>query len=148
MKALVVVAAIFTVAVANLASFDCKMKQLGQDFAQQLQPFRSRTSFQQLADALNGAPGQGEPCAVAPSDVIEDGAVWPPAIDSVGANTVYYVDPNDGSDSNPGTLEKPFLTVDKVSVGRFCVCPNTKVLVAGASHWVCSRPDICATIPL
>lgn len=45
------------VAVADIHSFDCPMKQLGLNFVQTIQPFRSQANFQVLCGA-----GVGDAC--------------------------------------------------------------------------------------
>ena len=116
-------AATAAVASADLASFDCKMKQLGVDFAQSLQSFRAPESFQQQADALNGAPNQGPACTVAPQAASAAPASWADVSHRESAST-YYVDAVGGSDSNPGTLAQPFQTIPKVrnTKRNSCVC--------------------------
>jgi hypothetical protein len=106
------------IAVADMTSFDCKMKQLGLDFAQNLQPWRAQDSFQELADALNGAPNQGPQCVVAPTSS-SAAAAWPPVFEEPTGGSSFYIDAIVGSDSNPGTQSAPLKTIEKV--GAFFV---------------------------
>ena len=51
---------------ADQQSLDCPLRQVGLDFAQSLQPFRSPSVCQEVADALNGAI-EAQNCSISPS---------------------------------------------------------------------------------
>ena len=52
------------------------MRQLAMDYAQKIQPFRSKMHFQELADALNGAP-EARNCNVTVNVPVESGKKAP-----------------------------------------------------------------------
>ncbi len=73
-------------------------------------PAASQSSFQEVADALNGAP-EALGCNVVPTESLLQKAVKPA---SVVAATDIFVDPVAGSDSDPGTQQAPVKTIGKV----------------------------------
>ena len=87
------------------------------DYAQQLQPTRPLSVFQQLADALNGAQ-EAQNCAVAPKPARAPLAAYaPPAtampsfpLPPAGAHVV-FVDPSRGSDGGLGSEAAPLRTL-------------------------------------
>ena len=106
-------------------SYDCGLRRLALEYAQQLQPFRSAAELQLVADALNGSPQYGSyDCGVSPSELparparlaqsAPEGALRdllaaaPPA----GAS-VFYLDAARGDDSFAGTLAAPFRSVER-----------------------------------
>ena len=50
----------------NETTFDCPMRQLALEFAQEIQPWLSYTQLQDIADALNGSP-EAQMCQVTPA---------------------------------------------------------------------------------
>jgi hypothetical protein len=72
-----------------------------------------QASLQEFADALNGADTGGN-CNVAPAP--SSGVASPSRGGGSSAGNSFYADPNSGSDSNPGSMAAPFLTVGKVCV--------------------------------
>ena len=99
---------------ADQKSFDCKMRQLGMQFAQKIQPTLSKAKLQEIADALNGAE-EAQNCSVSVPDVPEQIGKRAPSfpLPKIDASSSFYVDTNKGSDSNSGTVESPFQTINK-----------------------------------
>ena len=124
--------------VADMKSFDCKMRQMAMDFARKIQPFRSKQQFQQVADALNGAE-EAQNCSVT-VDMPDDaygGRKLPafPIPKQLEPFTTLYVDANKGSDSNSGSMSSPFKTINKaVSVAHSSAQDTTIVLRAGTFY--------------
>ena len=117
-------------------SFDCKMRQLGLDFAHKIHPFLSRAHFQEMADALNGAE-EAQNCSVTvPSwyghpqnlqNTFHDH--FPPQEDST---TMYYVDAVKGHDANSGNMNSPFKTITwAVEASRQSSLKSTIILRGG-----------------
>ena len=124
---------------ADRKSFDCKMRQLGMDYANKIQPFLSKAHFQEIADALNGAASQeGHNCSVsipkAPKmDRTYNIALPPPNTEAEA--TTFYVDANRGSDSNQGTTDSPFKTIAKaVAAARVAGQYSTIMLREGTFY--------------
>lgn len=106
-------------------SYDCGLRRLALEYAQQLQPFRGAAELQLVADALNGSPQYGEyncgvlaaalparPARLAQSasasalrDLLE-------AAPAAGAAT-FYLDAAAGNDAAAGTLAAPFRSVER-----------------------------------
>ena len=60
-------ASLVTTILADRASLDCPLRQIGLDYAQMVQPqWRPLAAFQELADALNGA-AEAVNCHIKPS---------------------------------------------------------------------------------
>ena len=99
---------------ADQKSFDCKMRQLGMEFAQKIQPSLSKVKLQEIADALNGAE-EAQNCSVTVPDVLEeDGRKAPTfSLPNSEVSSSFYVDAKKGSDSNSGTMDSPFMTINK-----------------------------------
>ena len=91
------------------ADFECSWRALALEFAQQLQPARPASAFQDVHDALELGTLCGQPF-VAPPQAVQPRAVAPAAAAAAAATTV-YVDAVSGSDSNAGTQAAPFATV-------------------------------------
>eukprot|EP00463_Aulacantha_scolymantha_P004220 TRINITY_DN5245_c0_g1_i1.p1 TRINITY_DN5245_c0_g1~~TRINITY_DN5245_c0_g1_i1.p1 ORF type:complete len:137 (+),score=26.28 TRINITY_DN5245_c0_g1_i1:334-744(+) len=85
------------------------MRQMAVDFMKKLQPFRGRQSFQQLADALNGAREAKCHNATVPGGVPD---VFRPTFPIPSHGSIFYV-AIDGKDNNPGTKAAPFATLAK-----------------------------------
>jgi len=107
--AVAVLAVLLAASAADQKSWDCKMRQLGLDFAQTLQPFRSLAQFQEVADALNGSP-EAQGCSVAPTAALLKPTPRP--VTPLAPNSI-FVDAVQGSDSNPGTITAPLKTIGK-----------------------------------
>lgn len=84
------------------------------DYARNIQPFRSKMHFEELADALNGAE-EAQNCSVTvdstPNDSLNSNGA--PSFPIPVAKSTFYVDASKGSDSNQGTLSSPFQTIAK-----------------------------------
>ena len=122
------------------STYDCKMRQLGLDFSQTLQPFRSlvilrqsldrpiarvrrclcgfQEKFQEVADALNGAP-EAQGCSVKPNPSLL--AAAEPRQPVIVTTNDLFVNADSGSDSNPGTMQAPLKTIGKVR-GACAIC--------------------------
>ena len=125
-----------TGSLADQKSFDCKMRQLGMDYARKIQPFLSKTHLQEIADALNGAQ-EAQNCSVS----IPDSTSYVPynrmaaRSSPATASTVFYVDATKGSDSNSGTVDSPFQTIGKaVMAARAAGQGSTIVLREGTFY--------------
>ena len=95
------------------AGFDCKTRHLAMEYAQKIQPFRSKADFEVLAEVLDmhgGSPGGEAQCfnVTAPADAPESFA---PTFPIPASGTVVYADSANGKDSNAGTMAAPFETI-------------------------------------
>jgi len=109
---------------------DCKMRFMAVDFMKKLQPFRGKMSFQQLADALNGAREAQCHNVTIPSDVPSN---FRPKFPVPTKGSIFYV-AVDGKDSNPGSMKAPFGTLAKAvdATRKASAKPGTIVLRAGS----------------
>ena len=108
------------------------MRNFAVEFANTLQPWRPAASFTQLADALNGSPEKAPGCTVQSKSEygVEGGSRFREAPIPEAGQT-FYVSPT-GSDSNPGTPESPFATVEfALTTTRKNPGFNTVILRAG-----------------
>jgi hypothetical protein len=128
---------------ADHASFDCTLKQLAVEYAQQIQPWRPQGVFEDVAAALNAAPPVGPACNVTPSyDQPAGLAPLSPVAAALAAaakapGATFYADPVSGSDSNPGTITAPFATIGKASWRCSRVLVGLKLL---SRLWLLSWP--------
>ena len=78
---------------ADQKSFDCKMRQLGMQFAQKIQPSLSKTKLREIADALNGAQ-EAQNCNVSVPDIPEEATKKAPYFPhpKSDASSSFYVD--------------------------------------------------------
>jgi hypothetical protein len=95
--------------------FDCRMRNFALEFAEDIQPFRSSTTFSEIADALNGTPEKAQGCTVEyTNNKTKSSSRFPfinePAIAPSNGGNTYYVSTT-GSDSNPGTITQPFASL-------------------------------------
>ena len=121
MAVLVLVSGMLGGGTATLTTLDEKLKVAGMEFARWTQPDRPAQAFADLADAFAG--GQADPSVArgaanvsavvtaAPGSrfyysALPDGH---PTATAVGA--AFYVDAEDGSDSNSGTVESPLRSI-------------------------------------
>ena len=121
---------------ADQKSFDCKMRQLGMQFAQKIQPSLSKTKLREIADALNGAQ-EAQNCNVSVPDIPEEVAKKAPSfpLPKSDASSSFYVDATKGSDSNSGTMNSPFKTINKaVMAARSAGQYSTVVLREGTFY--------------
>ena len=115
------------------ASFDCKMRQLGLDFAQKIQPFRSKAFFQDIADALNGDPNATNCSVTVPDSYGVHHNLNPFPLPREAAT--FFVDATKGNDSNIGTIDTPFKTIGKaVTAARTTGQSSTIVLREGTFY--------------
>ncbi len=116
-------------------SFDCKMRQLALDYAHKIQPFRSKTHFQMIADALNGAT-EAQNCSVkVPDSYGADVKITNTLPLSAGLTKTFYVDSINGKDSNTGSVKSPFKTIVRaVIASRFAGKYSTIVLREGTFY--------------
>lgn len=97
---------------ATRETFDCPMRELALQYAALLQPWRSATSFQELADALNGTPEKAPSCTVQAGGLgVAGGSRFRHGAIAQYGETI-YVDATNGSDRNPGTISAPVQTID------------------------------------
>ena len=111
-------------------TFDCKMRQLALDYAIRIQPYRTKAQFQQVADALNGSPeAQGCNITIPNRKYAESRFSTFPA----PAKSTVYVDAVRGSDTNTGTLENPYKTINKAvaSIGT-----DSIILLRAGTHFL------------
>ena len=131
---LVLTVALSGISLADEKSFDCKMRQLAMDYARKIQPFRSKMHFQELADALNGAP-EARNCNVTVNMPIDSGKKAPAFPTPEKTVATFYVDAVKGSDSNPGTMTAPFKTINKaVTAARSAGQGSTIILREGTFY--------------
>ena len=115
-------------------TFDCPMRQLAIDFAHKLQPFRTKESFQQLADALNGAE-EAQNCSVSLPADLDDNVSRFPVLATPTEGSSLYVDAIHGSDTNSGTMQSPLKTISKaVTASRSATKPVTIILRQGTFY--------------
>ena len=116
-------------------SFDCKMRQLALDFAQKIQPFRSKAHFQMIADALNGAT-EAQNCSIkVPDSYGVDVKVMNTSLLSAGVTKIFYVDSIRGKDSNTGLIKSPFKTIARaVMAARSAGMYSTIILREGTFY--------------
>ena len=121
-------------------SFDCNMRQLCLDFANKIQPFRSKAHFQMIADALNGAP-EAQNCSVTVSDqygvhcdkINHSRKLQHDQLQEDGKS--FYVDAEKGEDSQTGTINSPFKTIPRaVEAARDAGYYSTIVLREGTFY--------------
>ena len=106
------------------------MQELALEYAVKLQPFRGKDSFQQIADALNGRPEASCRNLTVPSAGLSEH--FKPEFEPDAAGSTYFVSVN-GSDTNPGTIDKPFASVQAAVVAsRSATAPATIVLRQGS----------------
>jgi hypothetical protein len=80
-----IVALFVTDARADPTTLDCPLRQLLLDFSQRLQPFRPLSTFQSIADALNGAP-ESNNCSVTPNPQPDHTSVVFPSLYSAASH--------------------------------------------------------------
>ena len=125
---------VFQTSHADQDGFDCKMRQLAIEFAHKIQPFRTKDHFQQIVDALNGSP-EAANCSLALPLHLDETKSRFALFDSPAATAMYYVDATKGSDSNAGTMDKPFKSIaHAVQVSRSASSPTTILLRAGTFY--------------
>ena len=121
---------------ADQKSFDCKMRQLGMQFAQKIQPSLPKAKLQKIADALNGAE-EAQNCNVSVPNVLEQIGKKAPSftLPKSDVSSSFYVDATKGSDSNSGTMDSPFQTINKaVMAARSAGQYSTVVLREGTFY--------------
>jgi hypothetical protein len=95
------------------AGFDCKTRALAMEFAVALQPWRSSSSFELIADMLNtpgGAPGGLTQCFN--TTYTGPTQTFSPTFPNPAADTLtFYVSPLGSDGVNSGALGSPFFTV-------------------------------------
>lgn len=105
---------------ADPKSFDCALRSLALEYAQQLQPRLTPQDIQDITDALNGSPEFGNyNCSLSASyhQKTEQFGNYPIPQSAASfaapraGGLQYYVDAANGSDSNPGTLAAPFRSI-------------------------------------
>ena len=134
--ATLVLCTVITGGLADQKSFDCKMRQVGMDYARKIQPFLTKTHLQEIADALNGAQ-EAQNCSVSIPDSISGlSQIRMTTRSSPGAtSTAFYVDAAKGSDSNTGSMDSPFQTIGKaVTAARAAGQGSTIMLREGTFY--------------
>ena len=120
---------------ADQKSFDCPMRGLALEYARKIQPNLSTQKLQEIADALNGAK-EAQNCNVSVKNLADSNSGRPTRIYAApsGAST-FYVDSNGGSDSNSGTMNSPFKTIEKaITAARAAGQGSTIVLRKGTYY--------------
>jgi len=113
-----IVANLVTTILADRASLDCPLRQIGLDYAQMVQPqWRPLAAFQELADALNGA-AEAVDCHVKPSMRANKSTstrrVKTFALPPASAALVLFADAVRGSDADgDGSEAKPFASLHR-----------------------------------
>ena len=102
-------------AFCDIHSFDCPMRQLALDFAQDIQPWLTMQQLQQVADALNGAQ-EANNCSVSPSKLpykptnerpVHEAPIWSDLISTDSYSDHIFVDYINGNDNNDGSINYP-----------------------------------------
>jgi hypothetical protein len=111
---LVLLATVILYVSADLTSLDCPLRQIGLDYAASLQPFRSSASFQEIADALNGAV-EAANCSVKPMHLggSSSRVAWADLPSAQSGVTTLWCDPTNGSNDGDGSEGHPFLTIQR-----------------------------------
>jgi hypothetical protein len=111
---LLVLLSLLVSASADVASLDCPLRQIGLDYAASLQPFRSSASFQEIADALNGAI-EAANCSVKPKQLRGSSSrvAWADLPSAESGVTTIWCDPTNGSNDGDGSQGHPFLTIER-----------------------------------
>jgi hypothetical protein len=138
-------------------SYDCLLKQTALEFAQVVQPFRTQQDFQDIADALNGAPQYGSyDCGVVPLPIpnaslasladqgrlpVYAGPLSRPAPPAISSSS-FYIDPVGGDDGAAGTEASPFRTLYRgLAASRSAASPpSTLVLRSTGLHFLSQGP--------
>ena len=119
---------------ANQSTFDCKMRQLAMDYAYTIQPWLSDIKYKEIADALNGAE-EAMNCNVSvkfrPHPVKSPSFTTPDA-----ATATYYVDATTGSDINSGSIDAPFLTIQKAVMTARSSGPGAVILLRAGTFYL------------
>lgn len=118
---------------------DCKMRSLALEFASHLQPSRPASAFQDLADALNGAPEKASGCSVSPPAGmgVEGGSRFGPSFAGLAGGVSFYVDPVSGSDSAAGSLAAPVRTIPAALVlARGVGTAGTTIVLRAGTHYL------------
>lgn len=118
------------------------MRQMALDFAHKLQPNRTREQFQQLADALNGAP-EAQSCNVT-SGYHQYATSRVGIFPTPESGTTFFVDANSGSDSNQGSQSSPFKTVAKGVASAQKAGPGSSVILRKGVYYVDSTIKLTA----
>jgi hypothetical protein len=121
------------------AGFDCKMRHLAMEFAQKLQPFRGKSTFERIAAELNlpgGDPGGATQCF----NVTYDGPdrEFLPNFPTP-AGVAFFVDAVHGSDANPGTLTQPFRSISVALTASHAVTSAgnpASINLRGGTHYL------------
>ena len=102
---------LFSKVLCDQIPFDCPMRQLALEFAQEIQPWLTKDQLQQIADALNGAQ-EANNCSVSPSSLKQimqnsQNPTWGD-LDGIYYDDNYiFVDYNHGKDINDGSINYP-----------------------------------------
>ena len=138
--ALVMIALTCTGCLGDQKSFDCKMRQLGLDFANKIQPFRSKAHFQKIADALNGAQ-EAQNCSVSISARHGRGhtnllrQLRQKSCHTCDESKRFYVDGLKGNDTNTGSVDSPLKTMTRaLTLTRLAGHYSTIVLRKGTFY--------------
>ena len=115
------------------------MRQFLLEYAMKIQPFRTKAQFQEVADALDGSSTQSCNLSI-PAKTFAKSRIA--VFDLPNADSTFYVDADKGSDSNPGTMEKPFQTISKAVMAASM--GSTIVLRAG-THYLQDTINLNAT---
>ena len=109
------------------------------DFARKIQPSLTKVKLQQIADALNGAQ-EAQNCNISvPADVQEmEPAIRAPSfpLPDPKASASFYVDANKGSDSNSGTMESPFQTINKAVMAARNAGPFSTIILREGTFYL------------
>jgi hypothetical protein len=126
---------------AAYASFDCKLRALALEFAQDLQPFRGKDEIQEIADALNGATYAECRNLTAPEGLP---APSPPAFSlpsgpASGSGEV-FVDYAKGSDTAAGTEAVPLKTI----AAALAKASAKTIVLRGGTHYLNAPLELTA----
>eukprot|EP01084_Bolivina_argentea_P238607 400859_1 len=103
-------------------SFDCPMRELALQFAQEIQPFLTGDQLQQIADALNGSP-EAQHCNISATSLKynkqhREAPIWNDLNDINDIKNTLFVDYNNGNDDHNGSISHP-LKLLETAVYRF-----------------------------
>jgi len=113
------------------ATFDCAVRKYAFEYAQRLQPFLTKDQKQTVFDALQLAPlcGQKFTKSLLPGQEL-------PLMKPPRGSTLFYVDADVGHDANPGTLNKPFQTIQRAILDSRKISGHRSILLREGTFYL------------
>jgi hypothetical protein len=134
---------------ADRASFDCEMRELLIQYSAQINPNLSSAKLQMIADALNGTPEKTPGCNVTvPTDLLQSRShlprfqIFPLSKEIASAASTFYVDYNNGNDSNSGNQASPFKTIQKALDSTRSGGSGGNIILRSGTHYLSNQLDL------